>query len=310
MFGIIFIVKRVFKLRLNNKGLAVSGIIYSILILFLILIFGILGILGSRKMILDKLKNDVLEQLNQSNEGPSSASFALDSWETIAEMVRTGKALEVYNVGDTKEVTVDGYTNGDETTFTVRIANMSTPEQCNNDVFSQTACGFVIEFEDIITTHNMNSTSTNVGGWPGSKMYSFVNNDIYNALPSDLRNVIIDTYTVSGHGYSESSNFTSIDKLYLLSTKEVWGKEGTSNTIGNDKAEAETRQLDYYKNNGVTTSNYSIAIKTYQGSAYRWWLRSANSGGSNFFYNVNTSGDWEYYGATTTNGVAPAFRIG
>ena len=64
MFDIIFIVKRVFKLRLNNKGLAVSGIIYSILILFLILIFAILGILSSRKMILDKLKNDVLEQLN------------------------------------------------------------------------------------------------------------------------------------------------------------------------------------------------------------------------------------------------------
>ncbi len=292
-------------MRLNNKGLAVSGIIYSILILFLILIFGILGILGSRKMILDKLKNDVLEQLNQSNEGPSSASFALDSWDTIAEMVRTGKALEVYNVGDTKEVTVDGYTNGDETTFTVRIANMSTPEQCNNDVFSQTACGFVIEFVDIITTHNMNSTSTNVGGWPASEMYSFVNNDIYNALPSDLRNIILDTYTVSGHGPSDSSNFTSIDKLYLLSIMEVWGR----NDYGT--AETGTRQLDYYNSNNVTAENYSGAIKTYQGSANPWWLRSADEEMSRTFAAVNESGNLSVSGVFLLDpGVAPAFRIG
>ena len=49
---------------MNNKGFAVSGIIYSILILFLILIFGILSILGARKLVLDKLKNDVMNELN------------------------------------------------------------------------------------------------------------------------------------------------------------------------------------------------------------------------------------------------------
>ena len=49
---------------MNNKGFAVSGIIYSILILFLILVFGILSILGGRKLINDKLKNDVIDGLN------------------------------------------------------------------------------------------------------------------------------------------------------------------------------------------------------------------------------------------------------
>ena len=49
---------------MNNKGFAVSGIIYSILILFLILIFGILSILGARKLVLDKLKNDIMNELN------------------------------------------------------------------------------------------------------------------------------------------------------------------------------------------------------------------------------------------------------
>ena len=48
---------------LNNKGFAISGIIYSILILFLLLIFSILAILGSRKLIIDKFKLDVLNKI-------------------------------------------------------------------------------------------------------------------------------------------------------------------------------------------------------------------------------------------------------
>ena len=49
---------------MNKNGFAISGIIYSILILFLILMFGVLSILGSRKLVLDKMKNDVMNELN------------------------------------------------------------------------------------------------------------------------------------------------------------------------------------------------------------------------------------------------------
>ena len=194
---------------------------------------------------------------------------------------------------------------GDFGTHTLRIANTSTPAECSTAGFSQTACGFVLEFADIITKHNMNSSNTNVGGWPASEMYTYVQNDIYNALPSDLKSKIIDTYVVSGHGSSDSANFTSIDKLYLLSTKEVWG-----NQVTNDTAEAETRQLDYYKEKGVTPSNYSGAKKQYNGSNTRWWLRGANSGYSDIFYFVLTIGMWDDTFASDSYGVAPAFRIG
>ena len=51
-------------MRLDKKGFAISSIIYSILILFLLLIFGVLSLLGSRKAISDKLKNDVMDNLN------------------------------------------------------------------------------------------------------------------------------------------------------------------------------------------------------------------------------------------------------
>ena len=240
-----------------------------------------------------------------------SVSFAEDSWETIAKVVKLGKASEVYNVGDTKEVTVEGYTNGDEQTFTVRIANISTPEECNSEGFSQTACGFVLEFADIITTYQMDDMKYRY--WPDTELYSFVNDTIYNALPSDLKNVIIDTYTLSHYYYNDYNEVTyettSIDKLYLLSPKEVWGDYD----LFSDYTATLTRQLDYYKNNGVTEDNYSGAIKTYQGSADDWWLRAHYESGCNRgFFTVMSDGDYNYvypYGFNML-GVAPAFRIG
>ena len=231
-------------------------------------------------------------------------SFSTDSWETIVNAVKNNN-ISKYNVGDTK--TIDMGTYG---THTLRVANTSTPSECSTSGFSQSACGFVLEFVDIITTHKMNNSITSKGGWPASKMYTFVNTDIYNALPSELRNVIIDTATVSGHGSTNGeTNFTSTDKLYLLSTAEVWA-QGSSSTISTDSARNNTRQLDYYNNLGTSTSNYSGAIKKKEASAAIWWLRSAGSGDNNYFYAVNDRGDWSRTDANATRGVSPAFRIG
>ena len=244
---------------------------------------------------------------------PTSVSFAEDSWETIATLVQEGE-IGNYNVGDTK--TVDLGTYG---THTLRIANTSTPSECSTTGFSQSACGFVLEFADIITTHNMNPAGTykgtqydygwNVDGWPASSMYTFVNNDIYNAIPDEIKNAIIDTTVVSGHGKSDTENFTSTDKLYLLSTAEVWS-QGSSNTISTDTARDVTRQLDYYKNLNTDTVNYSPAIKNNGTSAGYWWLRAANSTSTNSFYSVDDGGDWGSGYARNTFGVSPAFRIG
>jgi len=229
-----------------------------------------------------------------------TSRFTLDDWNTIVENVKSGNT-SMYKVGDTKEVNL-GTTYG---THTLRIANTSTPSECSGTGFSQSACGFVLEFADIITEHAMNDTNTNVGGWPATSMRTFVNNDIYNAIPSEIKNAIIDTTVVSGHGREDAENFTSTDKLYLLSTAEVW-----ANGQSCDTARDNTRQLDYYKNLGTSTSNYSGAIKKSESSAVLWWLRAAYSIYTNNFLTVNDHGGWRSDDAYATRGVAPAFRLG
>ncbi|MGE5456224.1 MAG: hypothetical protein ACM3O4_03885 [Ignavibacteriales bacterium] len=51
-------------LKINNKGLVISGILYATLILFLVLMLGVLSILANSKYLLDKTKNDLVDKLN------------------------------------------------------------------------------------------------------------------------------------------------------------------------------------------------------------------------------------------------------
>ena len=238
---------------------------------------------------------------------PTPKSFSEDSWETIVANVKAGNT-SAYKVGDTKEIELTGFTNTEENSnrlYTIRVANNTTPEECNTEGFSQTACGFVIEFVDIITEHAMNSSETNGGGWPASEMRTYVNNNIYNALLEGLKENIINTKVVSSHGStSGETNFTSEDKIYLLSIKEIYGTPSSYDTVG-----VETRQLDYYKTNGVTTDSYSGAIKNYNGSSAIWRLRTARSINIFDFCVVRNSGVWSSETSNSTYGVAVAFRI-
>ena len=54
-------------MKLNSKGMAISGIIYSILVLFILLIFGLLSLLSNTKYSFDKFKHDLLEKLEAVN---------------------------------------------------------------------------------------------------------------------------------------------------------------------------------------------------------------------------------------------------
>ena len=239
-----------------------------------------------------KLEFNAVERDTLGKEIPA---FQKDSWSTIAANVRSGNTSK-YNVGDTKEVDL-----GELGTHTVRISNMS---ECTNGETSETACGFVVEFADIITQQKFNSTATNVGGWKDSEMRTYINSTIYNALPSELQNVITTTKVISGHGNTTGEeNFETQDKLYLLNAQEVWSTNDYDTSVGTSK------QLDYYKNQGVTASSYAGAIKQYNGRNYSWWLRSAYSYITYSFLSVDDTGNWSGNRASGSDGVSPAFRI-
>ena len=225
-------------------------------------------------------------------------NFENDDWITTVVALKSGD--HPYRVGDVKSVDM-----GEFGMHTIRLSNL---KECDGSLESQTACGVVLEFADVITNYKINDTHTSVGGWPVTKMRKYLNTKIYNALPSELRSGIIISTVVSGHGSNDTNNFITKDRIYLLSAPEVW-KDGTTNKIGYESSLTSTRQLDYYQEIGVLTDNVSGAVKMYNGSNSWWWLRSAYSYNDGNFFSARNDGYWTARTSALNIGVSPAFRI-
>lgn len=80
---------------MNNKGFAVTGIIYTLMVLFIILIIALLSMFNDRKKILDKLKDKVLNNISttidytpSSYNPKSSADLALDEFYTYTAKIK------------------------------------------------------------------------------------------------------------------------------------------------------------------------------------------------------------------------------
>lgn len=172
-------------------------------------------------------------------------SFATDSWEMIKKNIMKNDTA-CYHVGDEKEVTLNGIG-----TFNVRIANIESPKECHN--YSESSCGFIFEFTDNI----LELSEENDKYYNTSSIRSYLNNEVYNSLPADLKNAIIDTNIIS-NGIEENETYKSSDKLFLLSNKEV----------GLESAFEKERTLDYYLTEGKVYKSMNSALRTYQENGY------------------------------------------
>ena len=161
-----------------------------------------------------------------------------------------------------------------------------------------------IHFENLVLNNNNVALST------GDQAATIASATVTLQEPEALRNAILDTTVISGHGnHAGETNFTSTDKLYLLSTHEVW--EAVDSSLDSNTAYSSTRQLDYYEGLNVTSRNYSGAIKKNGNDDATWFLRSSVSSYSDDYYRVINTGKWDpLASANSFNGVSPAFRLG
>ncbi len=244
---------------------------------------------------------------------PSPNYFATDSWEKIQTNVKNNK-LKRYNIGDTKTVTING------NDYTVRVANKTISEKCSNENYSQTACGFVVEFVDIIEVMKMSGS----GYYANSLGDDYLQNTLYNQLPEDLKNVILSTKIISEYncqyGWTtgkftcnnpnvDENNYILDAKLYLLSPIEVFGPDS-------EYTDRITEQLDYYKDisiigncNGNCPPQYDKVKKQYNNENYSWWTRSFQT-----YDRIVSIGSGGTAGSSFISrseyGISPAFRIG
>lgn len=213
--------------------------------------------------------------------------FATSTWAEIKAAVQAGinglDLSEYWSVGDTKLVTLT--TNE---VIELQIAGF------NHDTYSDgvTAPVTLVMKNCLNTTSVMNSSNTNAGGYPASAMKTYVETNIYDKLPADLKTIVAPVKKKWYTTYNQTSSLTEGNyNVWLLSEMEVFGTN--TYTIG-------TGEGSKYP---IFTDNAS-RIKKVNGTANNWWLGSCYKDYSDSFVRVISNGSVRYNTASFSFGVA------
>ncbi len=241
------------------------------------------------------------------------------SWDAIVEMAKAisndtsitddsdtatvnGKTLKVGQMKnlDGKRVRILGF-NHDE---------LAEPTTAYGSATRTGKAGISFEYVDFLSSTEMNSTSTNSGGWNASALRGTLNGTTYNSLSikSNIKKVkkdYIPTYNVASTQQTE-------DYLWLLSCGEIWDNGYNGGSTRGYAITTEGKQYKYYKMKlGSTKFNSSndITKKPSASNSNWWWLRSPNYGNGYYFCHVHSDGDCTNASASASVGLAPGFSI-
>lgn len=96
---------------MNNKGFAISSILYTMLLLFVIMLAGILSMMSSRKILLDKTKKDVLYNIENKKETFNESSYLLNHLELFYDSKLNIEKIEAEEISKTTFYNFSGENN-------------------------------------------------------------------------------------------------------------------------------------------------------------------------------------------------------
>ena len=245
------------------------------------------------------------------------------SWAEISAVSASGNAANLFSVGDTKSIVLNG-TVGNTTFSNVKIdayilgINHNAEIEGNNRIHfcigkvnSKTVGLIDSQYNQYPMTSSgyfsmsYGNSNTNVGGWNGCYMRSTIMPAIKNALPTDLQNVLktVTKYTDNKGGTSTSSSYVTAttETICLEAEFEVQGVRSYANSYEQNKQ----MQYDYYKN-GNSKMRYKYNNTN---SAVYWWNRSPCSGDSGGFCTVGSGGTASNAASRRCRAVAPCFYV-
>ena len=214
---------------------------------------------------------------------PYEANFADNTWEQIIAACQRDTVPETWAVGNHKTMMINGIS------YQIDIIGK------NHDTYTAGGTApLTFQLHDCYgETKNMNSTSTNTGGWTSCAMRSTHLPVILSLMPTEVQNGIREVSKKASVGGVSSTIETVSDKLFLLSEVEIFGSTSYS-------AAGEGTQYDYYKAG-------NSKVKNLDGSATTWWERSPRASVSTSFCMVRSKGGAESSIAGRARGVAFGF---
>ena len=193
------------------------------------------------------------------------------SWDEINMYSSFGLADKMFEVGDTKKFRL-----ADGSYLTARIIGF------NHD-YAEDGSLTHITFETVETLDGdipMNEKSTNEGGWDASYLRAKLNGNFFEKqLPADLKAVIKPVVKITAKSGKNEMLVPSVDKLFVLSEQEVFGRKIYS-------CGGEGKWYEWYKRENTPYG------KCKQNGERDWrWERSPISGDTNNFCRVGNGGN-------------------
>lgn len=242
---------------------------------------------GTKTVTISYTENGVTKTATLSVTVIQVGDFATSTWAEIKAAVQEGISgldlSEYWAVGDTKSVTLT--TNE---VIELQIAGF------NHDTYSDgvTAPVTLVMKDCLNTTAPMNSSNTNNGGYPASAMKTWVESNIYDKLPSDLKAIVAPVKKKCYTTYNDASSLSEANyNVWLLAEAEVF--DSVSSTVGNGEG---TKYPIF--------TDTASRVKKLNGSTEYWWLRSARYSVSVSFVDVDSNGMVDYRNASYSFGVA------
>ena len=129
-------------------------------------------------------------------------------------------------------------------------------------------------------------------------------------LPLVLRAMIATVNVIASIGNQSSTMKTSADKLFLFSSRELFGQTSPA-SIANEvdlNGNSNYYSLPFFVNNNT----FGYRIKNMPGSTSGdwWWCRSSEPSSSTYFRGVYINGNSGNYYADSSSGVVFGFCIG
>ena len=253
-----------------------------------------------------------------------------NTWAAIKAASDAGDAANVWSVGDTKNIRLNGavgnftFSNLSIDAFILGFNHNSSKEGGKRIHFAigKISGNMVALCDNQYNSNqnnngyfNMNPNNSNSGGWKNSYMRTTLlgnsgtptsprSGSLMAALPSDLRAVMksVTKYTDNvgnDTGHTASNVTATTDYLWLMSEYEVQGGQSYANSYEKNSQ----AQYEYFK-----AGNSKIAYRhSSTGSAVWWWLRSPYYHDYGTFCTVYTGGGSDYGSANYSGGVAPGF---
>ena len=196
---------------------------------------------------------------------PLDPVFANNSWENVIIACQKRIVPDTWVVGNNMTMNIGGRN------YRVNIIGKNHDDYADGSgkaplTFQLHECYNVI--------YNMNSESTNVGGWTSSLMRTANLPEIMALMPAEVQAGIREVNKLTSKGNASSVIEATADKLFLLSEAEI------RNTIS-ESFSGEGSRYEYYTRNS--------SVKYLSGAANSWWTRSPRNMFTTQFCNMTTA---------------------